>query len=546
MKKLLTIYAAALALAFASCEAPRMSRIDQVNIVPKPTLAVVAEGVFDLTKGTPVNLLTDDAEAHYAVNLFNELVSPSLGKALKPVRTEVAADGAVNIELDPALGPEAYTLSITPARMTVTAGSAAGAFYAFQTLRQLLPDAALRGEQAGVIELPAVSITDEPFFAYRGTLLDVGRHFFTAQEVKDYLDLMAIHKINRLQWHLTDDQGWRIEIKQYPKLTEIGSVRASTQNNQAEFLKLPVTMDGVPSGGFYTQDEIRDVVQYAAERFITVIPEIEMPGHATAALASYPELGCLGEGYEVSGVWGVHKEVFCAGKESTFEFLENVLAEVIGLFPSTYIHLGGDECPKERWEACPLCQARMKEEGLKDEFELQSYFMRRMEKFAQSHGRQIIGWDEILEGGLSPTATVLSWRGSKGGIEAAKQGNNAIMCPQEYCYFDYYQTEDWQNEPYIGWGSCIPVEKAYRLDPLEGLDADEQKFILGPQANLWGEYIAQVPHLQYMTLPRLAALAEVGWTYGPKDWDDFKARVTAFKRLYDAKGYVYAPHMFED
>jgi hexosaminidase len=443
--------------------------------------------------------------------------------------------GAINVRLG-GLQPEEYTLNIRPDGVDITGGSPAGVFYAFQTLRQLLPVAVARGEKAGVIELPVAEIADKPHFAHRGGMLDVCRHFFTADDVKTFIDILAMHKLNRFHWHLTDDQGWRIEIKQYPKLTEVGAFRDRC-NLQAE---ADAPKDSVPYGGFYTQDEI---VQYAAKRFITVIPEIEMPGHASAALASYPYLGCKGEGYVVPSTWGVKADVYCAGNDSTFRFIEGVLSEVVELFPSEYIHIGGDECPKINWQQCPACQQRIKTEKLKNENELQSYFMQRAEKFLAGKGRKIVGWDEILEGGISETATVMSWRGSAGGIEAAKKGNHVIMAPNSHCYLDYYQTDKIETEP-KSIGGHLPIEKVYSLDPYEGLNADEQQYILGVQGNLWTEFISEFDHAEYMLLPRLAALAEVGWSYDNKDFDSFKKRETSLARLYDAYGYKYAKHMF--
>lgn len=369
-------------------------------------------------------------------------------------------------------------------------------------------------------------------------MLDSGRYFWTPDQVKEFIDILALHKMNRFHWHLTEDQGWRIEIKKYPELTRVGSVRRETivghYANSTEY-------DGTPYGGFYTQKEIREIVQYAADRFITVIPEIELPGHAVAALASYPWLGCRGEGYEVRTRWGISPEVYCPGKETTFGFLQDVFTEVLALFPSEYIHIGGDECPKESWKTCPMCQQRIKDEGLKDEFELQSYTVRRMEKWLGEHGRKIIGWDEILEGGVSPTATVMSWRGSKGGIAAAKAGNHVIMAPNDFCYLDYYQTKDPMKEP-LGIGGFVPVSKSYALDPYNGLAPEERPYILGVQANLWTEYIFTSTHLKHMLLPRLAAIAEVGWAYDRKDFADFKRRMNSFRKCYDAAGYNYATY----
>jgi hexosaminidase len=339
--------------------------------------------------------------------------------------------------------------------------------------------------------------------------------------IKKFVDLLALHKYNIFHWHLTDDQGWRIEIKQYPKLTEIGSQRAATP--------IPADrrqLDGKPYGGYYTQEEIKAVVTYAQERFITVVPEIEMPGHAVAALASYPELGCRGAGYEVRTTWGIAKDVFCAGNDAVFTFLENVLTEVLALFPSEYIHVGGDECPKDRWQECPKCQARIQAEGLADEHELQSYFIQRIERWLNAQGRRLIGWDEILEGGLAPNATVMSWRGSQGGIEAANAGHDVVMSPTTHCYFDYYQSQDQANEP-PAIGGFLPLEKVYSFNPLpEEIAPDQAHHILGGQGNVWTEYLPRQEQVEYMTYPRATALAEVVWSEpARRDYDDFLARL---------------------
>lgn len=536
MKKLL-FFCGVAAVLCSSC-GKRIARVESVDIVPQPVSVVASDGAFDLTKNTKICLLSDDSTLNYSVRLFNGLLDKSFGKPLPVIKSTQPEAGAINVRLG-GLQPEEYTLNIRPDGVDITGGSPAGVFYAFQTLRQLLPVAVARGEKAGVIELPVAEIADKPHFAHRGGMLDVCRHFFTADDVKTFIDILAMHKLNRFHWHLTDDQGWRIEIKQYPKLTEVGAFRDRC-NLQAE---ADAPKDSVPYGGFYTQDEIRDIVQYAAKRFITVIPEIEMPGHASAALASYPYLGCKGEGYVVPSTWGVKADVYCAGNDSTFRFIEGVLSEVVELFPSEYIHIGGDECPKINWQQCPACQQRIKTEKLKNENELQSYFMQRAEKFLAGKGRKIVGWDEILEGGISETATVMSWRGSAGGIEAAKKGNHAIMAPNSHCYLDYYQTDKTETEP-KSIGGHLPIEKVYSLDPYEGLNADEQQYILGVQGNLWTEFISEFDHAEYMLLPRLAALAEVGWSYDNKDFDSFKKRETSLARLYDAYGYKYAKHMF--
>lgn len=375
----------------------------EVNIVPKPLSVTPGAGTFTVTASTVIGV-GKNAELRRSARIFAGEVAPVVGGVMK-----TAAEGDVRLAVDGSLEAEAYTLAVTPSGVEVRGGTPQGVFHGLQSLRQLVID----GE--GVV--PAVTVSDKPYFAHRGGMLDPCRHFWTVDEVKEYIDILAIHKLNKFHWHLTDDQGWRIEIKKYPELTRVGSVRGETlighHHTSSEY-------DKTPHGGYYTQKQIREIVKYAADRYITVIPEIELPGHAVAALTSYPWLGCKGEGYEVRRRWGISKEVFCPGKETTFEFLQNVFAEVLELFPSEFIHIGGDECPKDSWKQCPLCQERIRTEGLKDEFELQSYTVRRMEKWLREHGRKIIGWDEILEGGVSPTATVMSWRGSKGGIAAAK------------------------------------------------------------------------------------------------------------------------------
>ena len=542
MKKLLACLCCASALLSVSC-GKRIAKTESVDIVPKIASAVLTDSVFDLSATTSIRLMSADSGLVYAANFFNGVVEKPLGKKLPVNRTNAPAVDAINLGLNESFAPEEYQLNILPDRIVIEGGSPAGVFYALQSLRQLLPEAAVQGERARVIELPTLEIRDKPSFAYRGVMLDVSRHFFSVEDVKAFIDLIAMHKMNRLHWHLTDDQGWRIEIKQYPRLTEVGSVREKSLVNHLSD-SIP-RFDDRPYGGFYTQDEVRDIVRYAQERFVTVVPEIEMPGHALAALTAYPELGCVGEDYEVATTWGIKDDVFCAGKEETFVFLENVLGEVIELFPSEYIHIGGDEVRKGRWQECPLCQQRIRREGLRDEKELQSYFIQRIERFLNGTGRRIIGWEEILEGGVSKSATVMSWRSALGGIEAAKHGNDVIMVPKTHCYFDYYQSRDKENEP-LAIGGYVPLEKVYELDPYEGLRAHERGFILGVQANLWTEYIDNLDQAEYMLLPRLAALSETAWSYGSgKDYDDFKRRLGSLRRFYDAAGYDYGRHLWE-
>ena len=545
MKRLLPVLAL-FAVLCGCCSCGRVIPTDgEVAVVPLPEHIVEGQGTFRLTSDAEVVLLFDDERLSGVTAALNKVLMPLFGRGPRVRHADKAADHAVNVTRDETMPAEAYRLFVTPCRIDIVAGGAQGAFYAVQTLRQLLPAAAYEADDVRAVELPVVTIEDKPCLGYRGMMLDVGRHFFTVDEVKEALDIMALHKLNVFHWHLTDDQGWRIEIRKYPKLTEIGSVRSRTLigRDPGGTYDENCKFDETPYGGYYTQDEIRDVVNYAAERFITVIPEIEFPGHAVGALASYPWLGCTGEQYEVRQTWDIDDRVFCIGKETTFEFIEGVLEEVLELFPSEYIHIGGDECPTVMWKNCPHCKARMKAERLKRPRRLQNYATARVEKFLNAHGRRLIGWDEILEGDVTPTATIMSWRGAEGGIKAAKMGNHAIMAPTTHCYLDYYQTRDTAGEP-LAIGGYLPVEKVYSLDPYEMLTADEQRCILGVQANLWTEYIATWPHAEYMLLPRLSALAEVGWSLDRKDYGDYLRRVRRLAKIYDACGYNYAKHIF--
>lgn len=505
-----------------------------ISIIPQPKSVTLDSGTFHLRPDTHI---VAGQEAQGVASYLADLLRPATGFAL-PVDTEIPTPGdgnTINLTTEDAPGdlePEGYELVVRPEHITLRAPQPNGLFYGVQTLRQLLPVAIEGNEKkAGLTwSIPALTIADSPRFPWRGLHLDVGRHMYPVSFIKKFLDLMALHKYNIFHWHLTDDQGWRIEIKQYPKLTEIGSQRAATpipaDRNQ---------LDGQPYGGYYTQEEIKAVVAYAQERFITVVPEIEMPGHAVAALASYPELGCRGAGYEVRTTWGIAKDLFCAGNDAVFTFLENVLSEVLALFPSEYIHVGGDECPKDRWQECPKCQARIQAEDLADEHELQSYFIRRIERWLNAQGRRLIGWDEILEGGLAPNATVMSWRGSQGGIEAANMGHDVVMTPTTHCYFDYYQSQDQANEP-PAIGGFLPLEKVYAFNPLpEEIAPDKAHHILGGQGNVWTEYLPRPEQVEYMTYPRAVALAEVVWSESAKrDYDDFLTRLEPHLRRLDS------------
>ncbi|MBP3497554.1 MAG: beta-N-acetylhexosaminidase [Alistipes sp.] len=506
-------------------------------IVPRPVSCEAGEGEFVISSQTVVR-----AEALNLVRageIFAEDLERVLGRELTVKKSSPRA-GAINLSVDSTLESEQYMLKITKVGVWIVGGSERGVFFGLQSLLQI---AAASPVEKSSLALSAVTIADKPHFEYRGAMFDVCRHIFTVDEVKRYIDILALHKINKFHWHLTEDQGWRIEIKRYPELSQVGAYRNETIIGRNRKSKV---YDDTRYGGVFTQDEVREVVAYAAERYIDVIPEIEMPGHAVAALTTYPELGCTGGPYEVWTRWGISKNIFCAGKESTFEFIENVLTEVLELFPYKYIHIGGDEAPRDMWKRCPHCQKRIKDEGLKDENQLQSYFMERVEKWLNERGRSIIGWDEILKGGISKSATVMSWRGSKGGIAAAKLGNYAIMTPNTHCYIDYYQTSNpAENGEPLGNGRFpVTLRKTYSLDPYAGLNEQQQQYIKGVQVNLWTEYIATFDHVQHMLLPRVAALAETGWSYGNKDYDDFARRMHILRKLYDKKGFVYAPYFF--
>ncbi len=497
-----------------------------VNIIPKPKS-------FTFTRSLPFefNLKTkiyaSDETGRKTAGILNDLMLQNYGFKLEFVQ-KLPSKNAIIIEPQtPLVGgqnAESYKLNVTDKAIKIS-GNETGQFYALQSLMQILPV-----EFKGKVQIAGMEIVDEPRFKYRGMHLDVGRHFMPVTFVKKYIDLMSQYKFNTFHWHLTEDQGWRIEIKKYPKLTEIGSKRAESQEGR---FTTTFKGDGIPVEGFYTQEQIRDVVGYAKARKITVMPEIELPGHSSAALAAYPELGCKKDyKYEVQKTWGIFKEVYCP-TEKTFKFLEDVVSEVVELFPdSPYIHIGGDEVLKDHWKESAEVQELMKRENLKDEHEVQSYFIRRMEKFINSKGKQIIGWDEILEGGLAPNAAVMSWRGTKGGIEAAKAKHNVVMTPTDFCYLDYGQGDP-NNEP-LNIGGYLPLSKVYSYNPMpQELSADEQQYILGVQGNVWTEYLKKPENVEYMAFPRMIALAEVAWTQqDAKNYADFTNRLNSgFERL---------------
>lgn len=509
-------------------------------IIPKPVELKPVAGTFPLSNKVVIasnpNALTEAGylqsylETHYGLKLQIRAVEESDSNP-KPMTIYLHADSLT------ASARPAYWLGINTNFIQIHSRHRNGVFYAIQSLIQLIP-------AQSPLDIPCAGINDVCAYSWRGMHLDCSRHFFTKAEVKTYIDYLAFYKLNTFHWHLTDDQGWRIEIKKYPKLTTIASQRKQTlvgkpgKNN---------VYDKTPYGGFYSQDDIKEIIAYAATRHVTIVPEIEMPGHALAALAAYPEYSCKGGSFEVGDTWGVYEDVFCAGNDGTITFMEDILTEVCALFPGKFIHVGGDECPKERWKTCPKCQAKIKQERLKDEHSLQSYFITRIEKFVNAKGKQIIGWDEILEGGLAPNAAVMSWQGTEGGIQAAKQKHYAVMTPGQPCYFDHYQVKDKTHEP-LAIGGYKPMDSVYRYNPTPAvLSVDEKKYILGAQGNVWTEYMTDFKQVEYMSVTRMAALAEALWTpTNQKDYAGFIARLKMNAALLDKMGVNYAKHFLTD
>lgn len=511
------------------------------NIVPKiQKIELRNAESFVLNNTTKI---VHSAENKKTADLLAEYIKLNTGITVSVTDQKIDQNSIILKNENVSDNPEAYKIAVTKDQIIIDGTSEAGVFYGVQTLRKAIP----AGKNIGSVEFKAVSIEDFPRFSYRGMHIDVARHMFSIDSIKIFIDMLAMHNINRFHWHLTDDQGWRLGIKKYPELTKIGSMREQTVIG-----KNSGVYDGQPYGGYYTQEEVKEIIQYAKDRFITVIPEVDLPGHMLAALTTYPNLGCTGGPYKVAQTWGVFDDVLCAGNDDIYPFLEDIFDEVIELFPSEYIHIGGDECPKAHWEKCPKCQAKIKELGLKAdkshtaEQRLQSYVIQRIEKYINDKGRKIIGWDEILEGGIAPNATIMSWRGTEGGLIAAQQGHDAIMTPTSFMYFDYYQSAN-LNDEYFGIGGFVPVEKVYSYEPVaEELPLDKQKHILGVQANLWSEYIKSFKQAQHMVLPRMAALCEVQWTMpDKKDYADFLPRLANLTKLYDYYGYNYATYIFD-
>ncbi|WP_242131411.1 beta-N-acetylhexosaminidase [Aestuariivivens marinum] len=539
IKSIVTIF---FVTVFMGCQSkPKKTfTINDIKVIPKPTTLTLEEGSFSFNKNTKV-YVTNDAQLQAAGILLNRLkIAASLD--LEVVKMPPSSN-FIQFKLNEDLQNEAYQLNVNSKSITVEANSFSGFIYGSETLRQLLP---AEIESQNNIEsvawvIPNVNITDSPRFKWRGLMLDLSRHFFEKDYIKQTIDRLAYLKMNTLHLHLVDDQGWRIEIKQYPKLTEVGSFRVNQEDKPWNARHTPKPEEKGTYGGFLTQEDIKDIVAYAQSRGVTVVPEIEMPAHVTSAIASYPELSCLEKPVAVpsGGLWPI-TDIFCAGKESTFEFLENVLTEVMGLFPSKYIHVGGDEATKTNWKTCKHCQKRMKTEGLENVEELQSYFIKRMERFISYKGRVLIGWDEILEGGLAPGAAVMSWRGVKGGLEASAEGHDVVMTPGSHCYFDHYQG-DMDTEP-KAWGGYTPISKVYDFDPVvESMTEKQAHHVLGGQANLWAEYVSTTSHSEYMIFPRLVALSETLWSpKADRTWEEFTTRLTPmFKRL-EYQGINYA------
>ena len=526
-------------MSFAGAMSADDNRVADYNVIPLPQeVTLTQKGAFVLTGATPIVYPEGDEQLKNDAQFLSDYIADVT--ALRLTTTSAKVKNAITLRLNKKVqSKEGYVITVDKKGVVIEGATAAGVFYGVQTLRKSIPvDKSLTE-----VTLPAVMLKDAPRFGYRGVMLDCARHYFPVKFVKQFIDLIAMHNMNVFHWHLTDDQGWRIEVKKYPGLAKIGSVREKTVlgHNSDVF-------DDTPYGGYYTQEEAREIVKYAADRFITVIPEIDMPGHMIAALAAYPDMGCTGGPYKVSPIWGIMPDVLCLGNEKTYQFCEDVLSEMMDIFPSEYIHLGGDETPNVRWKECPKCKALMAKENLTPG-KLQGYFTNRIEKFVNSKGRRIIGWDEILDGDINQSATIMSWRGTAPGARGAKMGHDVIMSPSSHVYFDYYQTRQGESqweEPLLIGGN-LPIERTYSLEPVpEGADAETASHIIGVQGNLWTEYIAGPSLAEYQVLPRMGALSEVQWRpQGQKDFENYKMRQTRMLKLYDAYGLVYAKHMWK-
>lgn len=521
-------------------------KADFAKVVPAPDkISYNAKGGdFTLSASTVINYTAGNADmernATFLAQYVKDMTKLELGKQAAKGKAKTGISLVLNAKAK--LAPEAYEIVVDKRGVTVTGATAAGVFYGVQAIRKSLPVL----QSAESVKLPAAKVEASPRFAYRGMMLDCARHFFPAKFVKKYIDLIALHNMNRLHWHISDDQGWRFSVPGYPRLAEVGSKRAQTVTGHNSELE-----DGVPYGGYYTDDEIRDIVKYAAERYVTIVPEVDMPGHMMAALAAYPELGCTGGPYKTGEFWGVYRDILCAGNEKVYTFIEKTLDHICDLFPGQYIHIGGDESPRVRWEKCPKCQAKIAEQGLTDkdgmskEARLQGYFAKRVQKYLEAKGRKIIGWDELLGCDVDTTATIMSWRGAEPGAQGAKLGHDVIMSPNNALYFDHYQSKDTGSEP-PAIGGFSDVANVYNLEPVPAELAPSVKaHIKGVQANVWTEYIPYTNQVEYMVLPRMAALSEVQWLQpSEKNFEAFKKRVDSLRHIYELYGYNYAHHLW--
>ena len=525
-------------------------KADYAQVIPQPRSVNMQKGAPFLLQSSTVITYTAGNDMQRNATFLSQWINELTGVKLGVQATKGKAKSVISLVIDAKAkdinNTEGYAINITNKGIIVRGKTAAGVFYGCQTLRKTMP-ALKNADGTAVIEMPAVAITDEPRFGYRGMHLDCSRHFYKASFVKQYIDMIALHNMNRFHWHLTDDQGWRFAVDKYPKLATIASQRNGTMLGRC-----PNVIDHTPYGGYYTDEEIKDIIKYAADRYITIIPEVDMPGHMMAVLAAYPELGCTGGPYETAMRWGIFEDILCAGNPKSYEFLEAVLDKVCDLFPSRYIHIGGDEAPRTRWEKCPKCQAIIAKEGIvaKDghskEALLQGYLTHKVQAYLEAKGRRIIGWDELLGCDVDTTATIMSWRGSEPGAKGAKLGHDVIMTPMPHCYFDFYQTKDIRNEP-VAIGNFLDVAKVYAMQPVaDGLSPEAAKHIIGVQANVWTEYITCPEYVEYMILPRMAALAEVQWMpESQKNFDAFKKRITSFRSIYDHYGWNVAPHLWK-
>lgn len=525
-------------------------KADYAQVIPQPRSVNMQKGAPFLLQSSTVITYTAGNDMQRNAAFLSQWINELTGVKLGVQATKGKAKSVISLVIDAKAkdinNTEGYAINITNKGIVVRGKTAAGVFYGCQTLRKTMP-ALKNADGSAVIEMPAVAITDEPRFEYRGMHLDCSRHFYKASFVKQYIDMIALHNMNRFHWHLTDDQGWRFAVDKYPKLATIASQRNGTMLGHC-----PNVIDHTPYGGYYTDEEIKDIIKYAADRYITIIPEVDMPGHMMAVLAAYPELGCTGGPYETAMRWGIFEDILCAGNPKSYEFLEAVLDKVCDLFPSRYIHIGGDEAPRTRWEKCPKCQAIIAKEGIvaKDghskEALLQGYLTHKVQAYLEAKGRRIIGWDELLGCDVDTTATIMSWRGSEPGAKGAKLGHDVIMTPMPHCYFDFYQTKDIRNEP-VAIGNFLDVAKVYAMQPVaDGLSPEAAKHIIGVQANVWTEYITCPEYVEYMILPRMAALAEVQWMpESQKNFDAFKKRITSFRSIYDHYGWNVAPHLWK-